>query len=380
MTDRLMIVDDDPETRALLNDLVLATTEATVVEAQDGTEALLTLRQHAPDLILLDLDMPGLSGKDMLIALKSHGYRGPLIAMAEGEQSVLEAFRLGATDVVIKPLREAEVVTVISRALETLDRSRQSDRLAADLKAAQAQVDALSGQLAALGAVGDGVAEARDLKGLLDRVLDTAIDLTGASYAMLLLRDDASGKLVLRAGKNLPLAILDHLGEPVQDQLADLVLTSREALVMEGEALRRFALAPDLHAAAYVPLAVQSRALGVLAVATTTAGAAFSEAHGRALRTLANLAAIALMNARLFALAGRSAPESADHDDRQQRQMQVLLVHLKQPMDAIEAELNRLIRGGEGPLVKSLAHRLTGIRYQVRQLQALVSKLSSGPE
>jgi GAF domain-containing protein len=118
----------------------------------------------------------------------------------------------------------------------------------------------------------------------------------------------------------------------------------------------------------------------VLAVATTTAGAAFNEAHGRALKTLANLAAIALMNARLFALAGRGAPEPEDQDDRQQRQMQVLLVHLQQPLDAIEAELNRLIRGGEGPLVKNLAHRVTGIRYQVRQLQALVSKLSSGPE
>lgn len=389
MTDRLLIVDDDPETRSLLRDLVLAATEATVVEAQDGTEALLTLRQHAPDLILLDLDMPGLSGKDMLIALKSHGYSGPLIALAsgEGQQSVLEAFRLGATDYVTKPLREAEVVAVLTRALETLGRSRRGDRLAADLQAAQAQVKTLAGQLDALAVVGDMVAQARDLKSLFDRVLDTAIDLTGAGYAMLLLREDRPGKVVLRAGKNLPLAMLDRLDEPVQDQLADLVLTSREALIVSGEALRRFAVAQDLHAAAYVPLVVQSKALGVLAVASTTGGAAFSEAHGRALKTLANLAGIALVNARLFALAARRAQEPASAADgpvplaeRQKRQMQVLLVHLKQPLDAIEAELNRLVGGGEGPLAKNLGHRLAGVRHQVRQLQALVSKLSSGPE
>jgi two-component system response regulator AlgR len=389
MTDRLLIVDDDPETRSLLRDLVLAATEATVVEAQDGTEALLTLRQHAPDLILLDLDMPGLSGKDMLIALKSHGYSGPLIALAsgEGQQSVLEAFRLGATDYVTKPLREAEVVAVLTRALETLGRSRRGDRLAADLQAAQAQVKTLAGQLDALAVVGDMVAQARDLKSLFDRVLDTAVDLTGAGYAMLLLREDRSGKVVLRAGKNLPLAMLDRLDEPVQDQLADLVLTSREALIVSGAALRRFAVAQDLHAAAYVPMVVQSKALGVLAVASTTEGAAFSEAHGRALKTLANLAGIALVNARLFALAARRAQEPAPAADgpvplaeRQKRQMQVLLVHLKQPLDAIEAELNRLVGGGEGPLAKNLGHRLAGVRHQVRQLQALVSKLSSGPE
>ena len=52
MTDRLMIVDDDLDTRAMLRDLVHAATEVTIVEAQDGMEALLTLRQHAPDLIL----------------------------------------------------------------------------------------------------------------------------------------------------------------------------------------------------------------------------------------------------------------------------------------------------------------------------------------
>jgi len=388
MTDRLMIVDDDLDTRAMLRDLVHAATEATIVEAQDGMEALLTLRQHAPDLILLDLEMPGLSGHDLLIALKSHGYGGPLIAMAqrESEQSVLEAFRLGATDFVAKPLREAEVVAVLTRALETVAQGRQGDRLAEDLEATQAQNEALSGQLAALGMVGDMVVRGEDLRSLFARVLDSVVELTGADYAMLLLRDDKLGKLgrlVLRAGKNLPLAMLDHLDEPVQDQLADLVMTSREPLTVSGEALRRFAVASDLQAAAYVPLVVQSTAIGVLAVGTSAPGAAFSEEQSRALKTLANLTAIALVNARLLGVIRQRAAESnspADLAERQARQMQVLLVRLKQPLDAIEAELSRLITGGEGPLARNLNNRLAGIQHQIRQLQALVSNLTSRPE
>ena len=60
--------------------------------------------------------------------------------------------------------------------------------------------------------------------------------------------------------------------------------------------------------------------------------------------------------------------------------MQVLLVRLKQPLDAIEAELSRLITGGEGPLARNLNNRLAGIQHQIRQLQALVSNLTSRPK
>lgn len=388
MTDRILIVDDDSETRSLLRELALATTDATVAEAPDGANALLMLREHAPDMILLDLDMPGLSGPDMLIALQAHGYRGPLIALAGGEQSVLEAFRLGATDFVLKPLREAEVVTAITRGLENLRRSRRADQLSADLKAAQARIEAQSRELAALSAIGELVAQVRDLKNLFDRVLDAVIDLTGADHALLMLRDDISGKLVLRAGKNLPLALLDRLGEPVDDRLADLVITSREALIMAGDSLRRFAVTKEVHAVAYVPLTVQSTAIGVLAASSDTAGTAFDQMHGRALKTLANYAAIALVNARLFAMLDRRAsrltpaPEAgpAASDAAQRRQIQALQVHLKQPLDAVEMELGRLIEGGEGPLADSLARRLTGIQRQVRHLQALVGNLTSRPE
>ena len=185
---------------------------------------------------------------------------------------MLEAFRLGATDFVAKLLREAGGGGGPHPRVETVAQGRQGDRLAEDLEATQAQNKALSGQLAALGMVGDMVVRGEDLRSLFARVLDSVVELTGADYAMLLLRDDKLGKLgrlVLRAGKNLPLAMLDHLDEPVQDQLADLVMTSREPLTVSGEALRRFAVASDLQAAAYVPLVVQSTAIGVLAVGTS---------------------------------------------------------------------------------------------------------------
>jgi DNA-binding response OmpR family regulator len=63
--------------------------------------------QSSPDLIILDLVMPGLSGADFLVALNARGYSGPIIVEAKrgSEAMAIDCFRLGATDYLTKPLR-----------------------------------------------------------------------------------------------------------------------------------------------------------------------------------------------------------------------------------------------------------------------------------
>src|SRR5260221_8129179 len=77
--DKILIVDDDPDVRSLLRDEVLTGNRFQVFEAQDGPSGLEQVGQHNPDLIILDLVMPGLSGADFLVALNSHGYSGSII-------------------------------------------------------------------------------------------------------------------------------------------------------------------------------------------------------------------------------------------------------------------------------------------------------------
>ncbi|GIV82323.1 MAG: hypothetical protein KatS3mg051_1677 [Anaerolineae bacterium] len=121
MGQTILIVDDDPDVRDLLREGVFAGDEYRVLEARDGPDALTLLGQEAPDLILLDLVLPGLSGMDVLVALASHGVQAPVIVMTEDRDlsAAVEAFRLGAADVVAKPLREAEVAAAADRAAGT---------------------------------------------------------------------------------------------------------------------------------------------------------------------------------------------------------------------------------------------------------------------
>ncbi len=218
-TDNILIVDDDPEIRTLLREQVLFAPNFRVREAKDGPEALIATRQQPPDLIVLDLDLPGLSGRDMLVALRSQGYHGPLIILAESQnqRTAVETFRLGATDFVIKPIREAEALAAIERGLDDVRLRRQRDALVTRLQTANQQLEQRVRELTVLHDIGQTAAALNNLETLFRRVLESASALTGADQAYLLLRDEKSGQFILRAGQNLPLAMLDRMGEPIQD-------------------------------------------------------------------------------------------------------------------------------------------------------------------
>ena len=120
--DRVLIVDDDPDVRDLLMDQIFSPKKFEVYEAKDGAEGLAIVKRHRPDLIYLDLIMPGLTGKDVLVGLKSQQFQGPIIVGVKrgNEPQAIEAFRFGATDYIAKPIREAEMMSVVQRALADL--------------------------------------------------------------------------------------------------------------------------------------------------------------------------------------------------------------------------------------------------------------------
>jgi DNA-binding response OmpR family regulator len=81
--DTVLIVDQDAEMRTVLRDTVLAAQNFRVIEAQDGPAALSVFLRAQPDLVILALELPGLSGRDMLVALKSQGIVAPIVIMEQ---------------------------------------------------------------------------------------------------------------------------------------------------------------------------------------------------------------------------------------------------------------------------------------------------------
>jgi DNA-binding NtrC family response regulator len=126
---RILVVDDDPDIRELLSDR-LQLMGFDVICAKDGQEALGILRQETPALTLLDLQLPGVGGMEVLQTIRQEGHETTVIvitAWATAERAVA-AMRAGAYDFIPKPLDPSHLEVVINKALER-DSLREENRL-----------------------------------------------------------------------------------------------------------------------------------------------------------------------------------------------------------------------------------------------------------
>jgi len=117
---RVLIVDDEPLARRGVRQL-LARHEGfeVVAECRDGAEALRALAAHGPDLVFLDVEMPGLGGLDVV---RRHGpERMPLtVFVTAHDEFAVAAFEAAAVDYLVKPLVEARFAAAIARVQERI--------------------------------------------------------------------------------------------------------------------------------------------------------------------------------------------------------------------------------------------------------------------
>ncbi len=115
---RILVVDDDADMRALLADVL--NDEGYVVElVANGAEALIRLRTESFAAIVLDKNMPGLSGLDLLPGLRTICPETPVILItAFGDVSTyMDAMDKGAFEFIFKPFRMEELLRTLQRAL-----------------------------------------------------------------------------------------------------------------------------------------------------------------------------------------------------------------------------------------------------------------------
>lgn len=126
---KVLIVDDEPLARLRLRGLVESNEEPraeVIAEAGSGDQALAWLRDHACDLILLDVQMPGLDGLGLAEALRGRPFAPAIVFVTAHAQHALQAFELEALDYLTKPVRRERLQASLARASQ-----RQGERAAA---------------------------------------------------------------------------------------------------------------------------------------------------------------------------------------------------------------------------------------------------------
>ena len=112
---RVLIADDEPAARERLRHLLEEESDIQIVaECADGISVLSAIREHSPDLILLDIRMPGLNGFEVIRKL-SPGPVPPVIFVSAHDDHALEAFNFCAADYLLKPFAPAILIDIIHR-------------------------------------------------------------------------------------------------------------------------------------------------------------------------------------------------------------------------------------------------------------------------
>ncbi len=299
--EQILIVESDPDIADLIGRQSLQPLGYQVTVVGDAASAIKYAIQTTPSLILANLNLPGLSGKDMLAALNAQGVKSPVIVIAEkGQESdAIQAFRLGASDVIFWPVRDAQVVSIVERALHQTRELRERQKLDRQLDAMNTELQKRLRDLTTILTTAKAVVSITDQRLLFDRILESALQLAEADVCWLMLREERSNAYLLRAQLNLPEAWARKMNQPVDDGISSLVALSGESLVMSGAPLQKLKVSALGKSIGVIPIKIQNEVIGLLIVARKIDREITREAK-TLLEAMADYASISLVNARLF--------------------------------------------------------------------------------
>ena len=299
--ERILIVESDPITRDLVARQSLQPFGYQVKTVSLASDAILQFAQFNPQVLITHLKLPDLSAKDLLAVLQSQGMDIPVIVIADKNEhtDILHAFRLGATDYLTTPIREAEVVTAVERAIKTVRYQVEREELAKKVQQANAELQQRVRELTTIIALGKAVTSVTNPQTLFKKIIEGSILVTDSNLGWLLIRDERHNVLLLRAQHNMPEDLDGRLNRPFDDGISSLVALSGEPLTLHGDPIKRFKIQTAGQAIMVMPIKAQKQVIGLLVVMRRKNNP-YTKSNQFLLEAVADYAAISLVNASLF--------------------------------------------------------------------------------
>lgn len=367
--ERILIVENDPDIADLIGRQALKPLGYQVNVVGDAGSAIKLAVQSPPDLILANINLPGLSGKDLLAALNSQNVKSPVIVITEKgrEHDAIQAFRLGATDVLFWPLRDAEAVSIVERALRQTQEARERQKLDRQLKATNEELQKRLRDMTTILSVAKAVTSITDQRYLFDRILESAMQLGEADMCWLMLREEKGNQYLLRAQRGLPEAWAKKMNQAVDDGISSLVALSGESLFMNGTPLQKFKIASLGKASGVVPIKIKTEVIGLLIVTRKT-DREFTRDAQTMLEAMADYASISLVNARLFRALEQTAENARAGEKNRHASLETLRKAIRSEVEAAVYPLNLVLTEMPGALNTEQKKALETVKSALERL------------
>ncbi|MFN3890014.1 MAG: response regulator transcription factor [Beijerinckiaceae bacterium] len=112
---KILIADDDDELRSTLAEQLDLSEEFRTLQAGSGEEAIAAVREQAPDLVIMDVGLPDMDGREAVQHLRNEGFKNPIIILTghASDEDAVTGLDSGANDYVLKPFRFAVLLARI---------------------------------------------------------------------------------------------------------------------------------------------------------------------------------------------------------------------------------------------------------------------------
>jgi two-component system, NtrC family, sensor kinase len=373
--DRILLVEDDPKISDLIARQTLKSVGYQVDVVSDASSAIKMALTNLPDVIIANLNLPGLSTKDLIVALLSQGVDTPLLVIANKgqEHDIIQAFRLGAANYILWPAREPEVLSAVERVLARVRSARENRRLDLQVSEMNEQLQRKVRELTAIINLGKAVISITDQKILFQKIVDGAAQVANTGIAWLLVRDPQSKTFLLAGQRGLPNAWAGRMNMPLDDGVSALVALSGETLAMEGDPLLRFRVANLGKSVCVVPIKVHLEVIGMLVVVRKEAKT-FTKTEQTLLEAVADYASISLVNSRLFRALNEAANSAKESQRRQNHILESIRSAVAEELRAAIYPVDLLLTEMPGTLTKDQKHALQTTRAALQRLSRAAEK------
>lgn len=271
-----------------------------IANVKDAVSLDQALLETSPVLVLITEQLAGKSGLNLSIKILERFPTLPIIIFASHDDPQLfkQALKSGLSDVISPPLRIDEIVTAIKHSQKRAE--AMGDWVRREIRRSTTSLEQRVNELETLLKLGHSITSSLDLDSVLTSVVTAAVELTSAEEGQLLLLDEKTNELYMRAGRNFDENFARTFRLPVTDSLAGQVLSTGQAISFSEDSPNKIKTAYLVHALIYVPLHVNDRVIGVLGVDNRHNKRPFTQHNELVMKVLSDYAAIAIQNAQLY--------------------------------------------------------------------------------